>query len=293
MSVQDAEKLKSRLTEIPLSSPLYPTEWKGLEDPPKTLYALGNTELLKAKKFTVVGSRRTSAQALKLGEKITKELSLHYVIVTGTAEGGDSAAIEGALESGRIICVLAGGFSALPQSNLPILRQVAKKGLLLSPHPFETEVRNFSYEYRNKLLAAMGEGVFVLGAGEKSGALITARYAKEWKKPIFAFPYPPNAAAGAGCNRLLKTGGYLTENAEDIFSKLGIDPETQKKAAPKPTLSPDEEMMYLALCEQGEGHVNELSAKSGVPVFKARAVLSSLEVKGLSVNLGGNRYGAV
>lgn len=293
MSVQDAEKLKSRLTEIPLSSPLYPTEWKGLEDAPKTLYALGNTALLKEKKFTVVGSRRTSAQALKLGEKITKELSLHYVIVTGTAEGGDSAAIEGALENGRVICVLAGGFSALPQSNLPLLRQVAKRGLLLSPHPFETEVRNFSYEYRNKLLAAAGEGVFVLGAGDKSGALITARYAKEWKKPIFAFPYPPNAAAGVGCNRLLKTGGYLTENAEDIFSKLGIDPETQKKAIPKPTLSPDEEKMYLALCEQGEGHVNELSAKSGVPVFKARAVLSSLEVKGLSVNLGGNRYGAV
>lgn len=293
MSVQDAEKLKSRLTEIPLSSPLYPTEWKGLEDAPKTLYALGNTALLKEKKFTVVGSRRTSAQALKLGEKITKELSLHYVIVTGTAEGGDSAAIEGALENGRVICVLAGGFSALPQSNLPLLRQVAKRGLLLSPHPFETEVRNFSYEYRNKLLAAAGEGVFVLSAGDKSGALITARYAKEWKKPIFAFPYPPNAAAGVGCNRLLKTGGYLTENAEDIFSKLGIDPETQKKAIPKPTLSPDEEKMYLALCEQGEGHVNELSAKSGVPVFKARAVLSSLEVKGLSVNLGGNRYGAV
>ena len=293
MSVQNEEKLKSRLTEIPRSSPLYPAEWKALPDAPEALYALGNTALLQEKKFTVVGSRRTSAQALKLGESITKELSRHFVIVTGTAEGGDSAAAEGGLENGRVICVLAGGFSALPQANLPLLRQVAKKGLLLSPHPFETEVRNFSYEYRNKLLAALGEGVFVLGAGEKSGALITARYAKEWKKPIFAFPYPPNAAAGAGCNRLLKDGGYLTENAEDIFSKIGIDKETQKSAMPKPTLSADEEKMYSALCEQGEGHVNELSVKSGVPVFKARAVLSSLEVKGLAVGLGGNRYGAV
>ena len=293
MSVQNEEKLKSRLTEIPLSSPLYPAEWKALPDAPEALYALGNTALLKEKKFTVVGSRRTSAQALKQGENIVKELSRHFVIVTGTAEGGDSAAIAGGLENGRVICVLAGGFSALPQSNLPLLRQVAKKGLLLSPHPFERAVRSYSYEYRNKLLAALGVGTFVLGAGEKSGALITARYAKEWNKPIFAFPYPPNAAAGVGCNRLIKDGGCLTENAEDIFSKIGIGEAEQKAAAPKPALSPDEEKMYAALCEQGEGHVNELSQKSGVPVFKARAVLSSLEVKGLAVGLGGNRYGAV
>ncbi len=293
MSVQNEEKLKSRLTEIPRNSPLYPKAWKKLPDAPEIVYALGNTALLQEKAFTVVGSRRTSAQALKLGENITKELSRHFVIVTGTAEGGDSAAIEGALAEDRVICVLAGGFSALPQSNLPLLRQVAKKGLLLSPHPFETAVRSFSYEYRNKLLAAFSEGVFILGAGEKSGALITARYAKEFGKPIFAFPYPPNAAAGVGCNRLLKEGGYLVESAEDIFSKLGIDKEAQRAATPKPPLSPDEEKMYIALCEQGEGHVNELSQKSGVPVFKARAVLSSLEVKGLAVGLGGNRYGAV
>lgn len=293
MSVQDEEKLKSRLTEIPFSSPLYPKEWKRLPDAPKALYALGNIELLQERKFTVVGSRRTSAQALKLGTKISEELSKPFVVVTGTAEGGDSAAIEGALTNGRLICLLAGGFSALPQSNLSLLRQVAKKGLLLSPHPFETPVRNFSYEYRNKLIALLGEGTLVLGAGEKSGALITAYYAKEAGRPVFAFPYPPNAAAGVGCNRLLKTGGYLTESAEDIFPKLGISGEDLLKTKAKPTLSLEEEKMYAALCEQGEAHVNELSVKSGVPVFKARAVLSSLEVKGLSVSLGGNRYGAV
>ena len=293
MSVQDEEKLKNRLTEISLASPLYPKAWKELPDSPKALYALGNTELLKENKFTVVGSRRTSAQALKLGAKIAEELSRPFVVVTGTAEGGDSAAIEGGLVNGRVICLLAGGFSALPQSNLPLLRQVAKRGLLLSPHPFETPIRSFSYEYRNKLLALLGEGTLVLGAGGKSGALITAKHAKEGGKPLFALPYPPNAAAGVGCNALIKSGAYLTENAEDIFSKLGIGGEELAKTQPKPTLSADEEKMYLALCEQGEAHVNELSAKSGVPVFKARAVLASLEVKGLSVSLGGNRYGRV
>lgn len=267
---------------------LYPIGWKHLSDAPETLYAIGDIQLLKERIFVVVGSRRTPAQALKIGAGIAKDLSSEFVIVTGTADGGDGAAIEGALSgSGKIICVLAGGFSAIPQGNLPLLKRVAEHGLLLSPYPYETPVRSFSYEYRNKLLAAMGEGVLVLGAAEKSGALITAKYAKQLKKPIFALPYAPGSAAGEGCNALIKKGGYLTENAADVLSVFGIEKNERQKAV---ALSPDEEKLYEALRDFGEGHIGELALRAGIPAFKARAVLSSLEVKGLAVSLGGNRY---
>lgn len=283
-------QLKNEIKEIPQNSPLYPKEWLSLSDAPATLYAVGNTELLKGRKIAVVGSRRTPLNALKLCEKTTEELAGTLVIVTGTADGGDSAAIEGGLKTGNIVCLLAGGFSALPQGNLPLLERVAEKGLLLSPHPFETEVRNFSYEYRNKLLAALCESVLVIGAGEKSGALITAKYAAEYGKKIFAFPYPPNSAAGAGCNRLIKEGGYLTECAADVAKALKIDlSQTQKTLV----LSADEEKLYRVLQEMTEGHIAELSERSGVPSFKARAVLSSLEIKGVAVAVGGNRYSVV
>ena len=267
---------------------LYPSAWKTISDAPETLYAIGNIQLLKERKLTVVGSRRTPAHALKIGTQIAKGLSDEFVIVTGTADGGDGAAIEGALlGSGKIICLLAGGFSAIPQGNLSLLKCVAERGLLLSPYPYETPVRSFSYEYRNKLLAAMGEGTLVLGAAEKSGALITAKYAKQYKKPIFALPYAPGSAAGEGCNKLIKQGGYLTETATDVLAVFGIE-----KSDKKPTilLSPDEEKLYEALRDMGEGHIGELASKAGIPAFKARAVLSSLEVKGLAVALGGNRY---
>lgn len=287
--LENRENLKARLTELPFSSPDYPSEWKTLSSPPQKVYALGNTALLKERKLTVVGSRRTPANAMKLGEQIARELTGSLVIVTGAADGGDSAAIEGALESGRIVCVLAGGFSAIPQGNLPLLERVAKKGLILSPHEFETPVRAFSYEYRNKLLAALGEGTLVLGAGEKSGALITAKYAEKQGKKLFAFPYPPNSAAGAGCNALIKRGGYLVENAKDIADGLGIDLTARK---PKIALSAEEETLYEAL-KEGEAHINELSQRAGIPPFKARAVVASLEVKGLAVSLGGNRFAAV
>lgn len=278
--------LKSNIVEISRQDKRYPKAWKTVADAPETLYAVGNLSLLERKKIVVVGSRRTPVNAMKLGETIAKELSAEFAILTGSADGGDTAAIVGGLQKG-VICFLAGGFSALPQANVSLLERVAKNGLLLSVHPYETPVRTFSYEYRNKWMAILGDGVLVLGAGEKSGALITAKYAKEFSKKIFALPYPPNAAAGVGCNALIKKGAYLTESAADVFAVYGID-GTQTKT--KVDLSETEEKLYNALCESGERHINELSAATGIPVFKLRAVLSALEVKGLAVSLGGNRY---
>ena len=280
------------IVEIPISSPDYPAEWRALPDAPAVVYARGNVALLRMRKFTVVGARRTPAPAMKLGAKIAKELSQSVAVVTGTADGGDGAAIEGALAgSGNIICVLAGGFSALPQANINLLNEVVSKGLLLSPYPHDAEIRAFSYEYRNKLLAALGEGVLVLGAAEKSGALITAKYAKTQKKPIFALPYFPGSAAGEGCNRLLKEGAILTETAFDITEKMGI--KTVEKIRRAVELTADEEKMLTALKTLADGHIAQLAETAGLPAFKAKMLLSALEVKGLATALGGNRYAPV
>jgi DNA processing protein len=284
------EICKEKVVGILPSSEYYPVEWKNIPDAPSILYAYGNLALLKKRKFVVVGSRRTPANSLKLASTVAKELSSVFVIVTGSADGGDSAAIEGALSgSGEVICLLAGGFSAIPQGNYTLMMQVAKKGLLLSPHPFETEIRSYSYEYRNILLGALGEGTLLISAGEKSGALITAKYAKKFGKALFAFPYPPASPVGCGCNALIKKGAFLTEEALDIAEKFSLT--LQKKASV--ALSREEELILSAFEDCQDGHVSELSAKSGIPVFKARSVLSALEVKGLVASIGGNCYAKV
>lgn len=279
------------IREIPICATEYPDELRSLIDAPEKLYAVGDISLLGKRKFAVVGSRRTPANALRLGAEIVKELSNAFVIVTGTADGGDLSAVEGALKgSGRVICVLAGGFGHLPQANLGVLEDVANRGLLLSACEYDTGVRAFSYEYRNKLIACLSEGALVLGAGEKSGALITAKHAKAMQKKMFALPYAPNSSAGVGCNAIIKNGGYLTESAKDVFDAFGIEASETKKAV---SLSADEEKMLEAVKELCEGHIAELSQKSGLPSFKARAVLSALEVKGLVASVGGNRYAVV
>ena len=270
------------------TSEYYPTEWNGLKNPPERLYYVGDITLLKTRKITVVGSRKTPVGACRTGKAICKELATVFTIVTGTADGGDCAAAEGALAGGgKVICVLAGGFDTLPQNNSALLNSVIQKGLLLSPYPPETAVRTFSYEYRNKLLALLGEGTFVLGADEKSGALITAKYAIKEEKPVFALPYSPGTVCGVGCNELIKKGAYLTECATDIWTPFGIK-QVQRKSAT--VLNADEERTYRALKELGETHVSALTERANIPPYKIRAVLSSLEVKGLAASLGGNRY---
>ncbi len=287
--LSNAEQLKRAIVEIPPNSPDYPKEWLK-EKTPLTCYAVGNIRLLKERKLAIVGSRRTGAGIMKIGANIAEELSPSFVIVTGTADGGDSAAIEGGLRTGRIICVLAGGFSALPQGNLSLLERVAKEGLLLSPYPYETEVRPFSYGHRNRLLASLAEGVLLLSAGDKSGALMTVDYAREQGKKVFALPYAPNTPTGSGCNAVIKRGGYLAENAQDIANEFGVDLTQNTR---KIDLSEDEGKLYEALREITEGHLAEISERAGIPFFKARALLSALEIKGLAVSLGGNRYAAV
>lgn len=288
--MQETQDIQIR--EIGQNALEYPKEWQALSDKPQTVFALGNTALLQTRKFVVVGSRTTPITARKTGAEICKELSGAFTIVTGVADGADSSAIEGSLAGGgKIVCLLAGGFSALPQANAKLLEKAVKNGgLLLSPHPYETPVRSFSYEYRNKLLATLGEGTLVLGAGNKSGALITARYTAKQGKPVFALPYAPSVLAGEGCNALIKEGAHLTENATDVFKRFGVCADAVKKEV---DLTETEGRVVAVLRLLGEGHIGEISSHLQMPAFKLRATLASLEVKGKVTSLGGNRFSPV
>ena len=280
----------NEVTPIPICSKAYPNEWKAESDAPIVLYAKGDLSLLKTDKFCIVGSRRTANTALKTGEKLAEELSQKFTLLTGVADGGDTAVIEGALKgSKKLVCLLAGGFGSIPKGNFALMKKVEQNGLLLAPNSYDTPVRSFSYERRNKLLALLSVGVLVIGAGEKSGALVTAKYAKEYKKPLFAFPYPPLSSVGVGCNALIKRGAKLTESAGDILEHFGL--EVQPKRAVE--LTETEEKVWQYLSEQGEAHLTEIAQALGVPPYKTSAILSSLEMKGIVVKLGANRFSAV
>lgn len=270
----------------------YPKPFALLEaHAPLVLYAKGDLRLLQGRLFTAVGSRRTPANALRLASETAGVLSESFTLVTGVADGGDAAIASGVLAAGgKVVCVLAGGFGSYPKHDLAILKKAAERGLILALHAYDAPVQKYSYEYRNAALAALGEGTLVVGAGEKSGALITARYAKKYKKPVFAFPYSPGIEAGAGCNALIKSGARLAEGAADILSAFRL---TAKKKKIEPIFTDDEKKLVEALRKKGEAHISELSSETAIPAFKATAILSALEMKGVVAKLGGNRYAVV
>lgn len=287
-----ADELISRLEKkgqfaVTILADDYPTQLKNISDPPFVLFGAGNRALLKERMFCIVGSRLTPPWAEKHTRLVSEQVSSHFVIVTGLAEGGDAAAIEGALPGGKLVCVLPCGLDeCYPAAHLSLKKRIERNGLLLSEYPPGEKCRGFHFYARNRILAGLSEGVLVVSAGEKSGALITANIALEEGRDVFAFPYNPGVKQGEGCNALIKKGAYLAEGAEDIFDGYGIAQVQQEETA----LSPEEERVLSVLRQSGEMHAAVIAEHAGMQIFEAAATLASLEIKNLIVKAGGNRY---
>ena len=291
----EADKLFSVLDKkeyfaVTVISADYPEELKQIDEPPLALFCAGNRELLHRRKFCIVGSRMTPSWAEALTKRISGELSEYFVIVTGLAEGGDLAAVTGAQGSGNLISVLPCGLNeCYPAAHHSYKKTIQERGLLLSEYPLDEKVHTYSFHARNRILAGLSEGVLVVSAGSRSGTSITAGKALDYGRDVFAFPYNAGAGQGKGCNELLKKGAQLVTDSEDILSFYGFS----RAKAEMPPLTDEEERVLCVLKAEGELHTAVIAERTGMKIYEASAVLSSLEMKGLAVKAGGNRYTAV
>ena len=278
---------KIKIKCVTVKSAGYPENLRHIKSPPLVLYARGNCELLKERVFCIVGSRRSTPQALEACKAMASRLSEHFVVATGIADGADTAAALGALDTGRVICVLPCGHDY----SSPLLRKVESKGLTISEFPPATRTQSYTFSMRNRVLAGMSEGVLVVSAGLRGGALSTAAYAADYGKDVFAFPYSLGIASGEGCNNLIKSGAFLCDCAEDILSAMGVD--CAFGGGQEVELDEDERAVVTLLREEGEMHAEKLAAATGKKLFELTAVCSSLEIKGLVVRIAGNKYAAI
>lgn len=293
--LSDAEKRVLELEKrgyfaVTLVSDDYPEALTRVPDAPLVLFCAGNRELLKKHKFTVVGSRFTPEWARKFGKKLTETLSRHFVIVTGLAEGGDSAAIEGALPSGNLISVLPDGLNhCYPAANIHLKRRIEKCGLLVSEYPPEEKGGRHSFRARNRLLAGLSVGTLVLSGSMRSGALITANLALEMGKDLFALPHNAGVEQGEGCNYLIREGAYLVTDASYILARYGITEQQFQM----PALDGQEAEVFAVLRQEGELHAEKIAERTGLQIFEVSAILSALEIKGLVAKSGGNKYSVI
>ncbi|MBN4075074.1 MAG: DNA-protecting protein DprA [SAR86 cluster bacterium] len=209
---------------ITLHSDTYPPLLKEIPDPPLLLYVIGSLQALTLPQIAMVGSRKASPGGRAMAKRLAGDLATGgYSVCSGMALGIDSESHMGALEKqGVSVAVLGSGIDQIyPRSNLNLAEQLAVKGALVSEFPLGTPPKPWHFPQRNRIISGLSQGVVVVEAALKSGSLITARYALEQGREVFAVPGSPHNPQAKGCHHLLKNGAKLVESAADIVEELG------------------------------------------------------------------------
>ena len=224
----DVDLQESRMNDLDvvlctMDDPAYPAQLAEIYDPPLLLYIRG--ELLENDQYAVaiVGTRKASSFGLKDGPQTAFQLAERYV-VSGLAEGIDSAAHRGALEAGgRTIAVLGAGHDQVfPAANADLLHEIIGQGCAISPFPMGMRALKQNFPQRNRILSGLCLGTVVVEAPPGSGSLITAKYAAEQGREVFAVPGPAGLANSRGPHELIRDGARLVESVEDIVVELNL-----------------------------------------------------------------------
>ncbi len=210
---------------VALDDPAYPSAMLTMHDPPPLLYVSGQLECLHAPGIAIVGSRNATPQGLDDAARFARELAgSGHAVVSGLALGVDCAAHRGALEVGGVTVAVVGTGADIvyPTKHRALASEIASHGALVSEWPLGTPAKPSHFPQRNRLIAAMTQGVLVVEAALRSGSLITARLANEMGRDVFAIPGSIHAPLSRGCHQLIKDGAMLTETPDDVLEGLAL-----------------------------------------------------------------------
>ena len=275
-------------TILTLNDSAYPGKLKEIYDPPPVLYVKGELKEEDELSISIVGSRKTSPYGRSVTEKISQDLARHGVtVVSGMARGVDSVAHWGAISAGgRTIAVLGCGIDVIyPPENRNLFGRIAEQGAILSEFRMGSLPEGGHFPKRNRIISGLSRGVVVVQASMKSGSLITARYALEQGRDVFAVPGNVGTESSQGSNWLIKQGAKLVESSEDVLEEFLPLRDAGKDATPR-TISPcrdlpEEEKDLLQLLGQDPLHIDEIIRKSRFEAGRVSSVLLNLEIKGL------------
>ncbi len=286
---------------LPFNDPRFPPMLRELADCPVAVYVDGDPDALREPQIAIVGSRTPTPQGRRTARDFAESLAGRGLAITsGLAEGIDAAAHDGALAvQGTPIGVLGTGIDVVyPRVNARLTAAVGIHGALLSEFPLGTPPKPFHFPRRNRLIAGLSLGTVVIEAARRSGSLITARFAAEQGREVFAVPGSIHNRLAQGCHALIRDGAKLTETAGDILCELNFlgrpAPARQRSAAAGPDAGMDKDRKILLDALGFEPmDLDGLVARTG---FKAQAVSSMmliLELEGHVQAAPGGRYSRV
>ncbi len=283
------------IKELKIEDKDYPKLLKKIPGAPKVLWYRGALPAGNAPLVAVVGTRRPSDYGQQVTLKIAGELAdAGLIIISGMAPGIDTFAHKICVEKGvPTVAVLGTGLdekSIYPQTNLNLSREIIKNGgCLISEYPPGTPGYPNNFRQRNRIVSALSQGVLVVEAKEKSGSLITARFAKDQHKKLFAVPGPIYSLNSQGPNKLIKAGATLVETAQDILDVLGIGPASAQGFVVAKAENETEQLILDAL-KEGALHIDKIIATTKLSVPVAGSTLAIMEISGKIRHLGGNTY---
>jgi DNA processing protein len=250
--------------------------------------------------IAVVGSRRATAYGLHAAESLAGDLAARgMTVVSGLARGIDTAAHRGALDAGgRTIAVLGSGIDVIyPPENRSLALEIEARGALLSQFAPGTAPRPWNFPARNRILAGLALGVVVVEAGERSGALITASFAADLGREVFAVPGRVTDAMSAGPLRLLQDGAKLVRDWADVVQELPEHwrralrvPSTTFRASPQPSDRTPEGRVLALLAVDEPRQIDELIGCGIADASQLSAALVALEIGGWARQLPGQRW---
>ena len=277
-------------------NPHYPERLRQINQSPFMLYLKGDLISEDIWSVAIVGTRRFSAYGRQITENITRVLAGHGItVVSGLARGIDGIAHQQALEAGgRTIAVLGSGIDQIyPPEHRQLADQIIQRGALVSDYPFGTPPDGSNFPPRNRIISGLSKATLVIEAGRKSGALITANYAAEQGKDVFAVPGKITAPTSKGTNLLIKQGAHPLLAPQDVLDLLNMSLIVEQRVVRKSLPSdPKEAVLYQAVGDEPL-HVDELCSLVSLPIEEITATLALMELKGMVRKTFGMKYVAV
>ncbi len=281
---------KSGVKAYTWDDPEYPPRLKEIEDKPPVLYVRGELTPEDECAVAIVGTRKATPYGRQAAEHFATDLAGHRVtVVSGLARGIDAVAHRAALSAGgRTIGVLACGLDMVyPPEHAKLALEITEHGALISDYALGTQPRSEFFPRRNRILSAVSLGVLVVEGGEDSGALLTARYALEQNREVFAVPGSIYSPTHRGANKLIRSGeAKLVSTTEDILEELNLTMVTQQQELYEVAPADPTEAKLLSVLSNQPSHIDEVQRASGLPIASVSSALAVLELKGIVRQVG-------
>ena len=275
---------------------LYPPRLKEIDQPPPVLYVRGALTTEDSWAVAVVGTRRVSAYGRQVAEDIASFLAANGVtVVSGLARGVDAIAHQSALKAGgRTIAVLGCGVDRIyPPEHVQLAEKMMASGALISDYAPGTPPDASNFPPRNRIISGLSMATVVVEAGETSGALITAQFAIDQGREVFAVPGNILAPQSKGTNRLIAQGARPMLSVRDMLDVLNLTRVTEQRLVRKVLPTDETESKLMSVLTHEPLHMDEIRNQTGLPIERVSATLVMMELKGLVRQVGGLNYVAV